>query len=402
MKNSATNNLKSIAFYSLVGYAIYTMGSIFLNMLPASLHKTFLIMGGGSSLGFILLAILKKKRAYCFSYPIILALSIFSSLLLTVIFQAIFLDDVIDGLGRSALGYAWGILPMGFTWMLWGATVQGYTKNKSLIFSVILLVIVAIPVYLNTNDNLLVQYGSISDLYKGGSEVNHLIVADSTLILLILAFSFSPSRWRWIVVFVTILVLFSLGGRTALYIYLVSIGLYLLLKNNQTYIFYYLIVIVFMAVLIFQNFISIDIKDEGVMRMFIADGVGSDASAQARESLLLIGIQELPKQIFIGDPTFPVRIFGSTGGFIHNILSSWQYYGLIPFLIFISSLIVCGVHVISYVKQLLTPIEEFGAIIFIYAALSVLFAKSIAFLLFWFALGFWLPRIGKYVRVKNH
>jgi len=66
--------------------------------------------------------------------------------------------------------------------------------------------------------------------------------------------------------------------------------------------------------------------------------LSDDSSWLARQRLLEIGVQAIMDSPFFGDFAGEIT-HGGVGGYIHNILSAWRQYGIIPFLLFIGLLV---------------------------------------------------------------
>ncbi len=58
-----------------------------------------------------------------------------------------------------------------------------------------------------------------------------------------------------------------------------------------------------------------------------------DASQQARNALLHVGLKRTLESPILGDYGGVIHEFGNLGSYIHNILSYWQTYGLLPFIL---------------------------------------------------------------------
>lgn len=68
--------------------------------------------------------------------------------------------------------------------------------------------------------------------------------------------------------------------------------------------------------------------------------ISSDPSLLERHSLMVAGWEGISNNPIIGDYLGQVRDFGDVGYYIHNALSMWQAFGIIPFFIYCSLIII--------------------------------------------------------------
>ena len=118
---------------------------------------------------------------------------------------------------------------------------------------------------------------------------------------------------------------------------------------------------------------------------------GEDGSLNARGDLFIKSLEHLPKSILYGDPTYIAYEAGSMGSYIHNILSMWQFFGLLPFIL----ILVIYARALLIMKNRmekgdLTVMEEFACMILIYSSVSIVLSKSVVFYWMWFSAGYWM------------
>jgi len=377
----------------LLAYSIYRIGGVFyaFPIWPATI---ILLLAGGIAFSVILVSLARFDWAKGTPTSIFLLMVLVCSLLFSVTLQYFFLDELIDNRGVSSRDFPRLVLAGGVIWMACGCAVQAIKKESSFYFSSALLVFLMISVFSNLSDGLIISYAALSEDRSDGLELNHLVLGESAAFLLILSFSFAPQKWRTPFFLIGIFILFSLGGRTALFTYFLAIGIYLFLKGKLLGFLPRFLPWVLAIAALGLVFFSNSFNDEKIARMLLLDGVGADDSVIAREYYFEEGLRGLSSQIVMGDAGFMIRQFGGIGTYIHNLLSAWQFYGVLPFIIFSVSLLWVGAFIWKNRRTFSSPIDDFGVIFFIYAGISILAGKSIVYFSFWFVLGFWLFRMG--------
>ena len=382
-----------LVFCLLLIYSMYTIAGVF-NGYPIWPSNILIVIA--ASLGVLSVGFSVVNGEWDGRLPKSIALFYFLAffLVFSVLMQNVFLSERFDVFGRSSHQYTQAILTSGFAWMICVGALQRVVRMRSLVFSLIIILFLVFFIFSNLQESLVISYKSLSENRSDGVELNHLIVGESVSLLLILAFAFSPDRWRIFFVIASVFVLFALGGRTSLFTYFIAVSLYFLLKNSLRVFLIYAVVVASIMAVVYLNIALTNLDDSGVARMLLLDGVNADSSAVERNYILGVGASELPSQVLMGDPTFMIRRFGTLGLYIHNLLSAWQFFGLIPFLSFCISIIWIGCYIWLRRKSLSDSISDFGVLFFIYSVVSMLTGKSITYHSFWFVIGFWLFRMG--------
>ena len=155
-------------------------------------------------------------------FLVILVLSLIAAILL----QYFYIKDLIDGLGRSALGITRGILVVGLCWIVCGAPIQGLKRERSLFLLICIMGFLSLSVFSNLNGGIFVSYAKLSEGRSDDTELNHLVVGEAATFLLLLAYAFAPHGWRLLTFSLSIAMLFSLGGRSAFFSYFLAVGLH--------------------------------------------------------------------------------------------------------------------------------------------------------------------------------
>jgi hypothetical protein len=388
----------SFVFGCLVLHALLGVTGMLSSALPLKFRVGFLLAAGLVAFLSTVTPALLGWNGRMPAATLFLVLLVFS-LIVVVGLQHLYIEDMVDGLGRSALGITRGILLLGLSWMLCGAPVQGLRREQSIALPLSIMVFLSFAVLSNLNGGIFVSYGKLSEGRSDGIELNHLVVGESASFLLLLAYAFITYRWRLLIFVLSTAILFSLGGRSALFSYLFAVGMHFYLNVPVGRKWTHLLGMFAVLVVFVSIYLLFDLKDDTVTRMLFSQGISVDGSVVERQDGFFRGLKALPSQILIGDPAFLIRTFRSMGTYIHNLLSAWQFFGLLPFLMFVSALVWVAFYIFKNRQKMDGPIDDFGILIFLYSGVSILTAKYIGFQMFWFGIGFWLFRMS--VRKNN-
>ena len=378
----------------LIIHAVYAVLSLLLSALPLQVRTGLILMAGLVALASAVIPHWCQKWDGRIPTAIYFLLILVISLLVVVALQYFYIDDLRDDLGRSALGITRGILLLGLSWIACGAPIQGLKRERSLILVICIMGFLSFSVFTNLNGGIFVSYAKLNEGRSDDAGLNHLMVGEAVLFLLLLAYAFAPNRWRLITFSLSIAMLFSLAGRGAFFSYFLAVGLHHYLVVSTGWKWSNLVAVFAVLVGCASIYLFLDFRDDAVARMLLSQGLSEDGSVVERQAVLAGGLKALPAQILIGDPAFLIRTFRSMGTYIHNILSAWQFFGLVPFLMFVSALMWVSLYILKNRKKMHGPIDDFGVLIFLYSGISILAAKYIGFHMFWFALGFWFFRMG--------
>ena len=130
--------------------------------------------------------------------------------------------------------------------------------------------------------------------------------------------------------------LFVLLSRTSLYLFILT-GLVLLFRTHPFKMLIYTLIL-FVACFIVIDFDILQFKNDRMLRFLFT---GKDSSWSHRGRLLTEGYNHLYNHWVLGEFMWEVKKNGGqTGGYIHNLLSIMNQFGVIPFLIIIVSILV--------------------------------------------------------------
>lgn len=368
------------AFVVLLAYALLNIFSIlFLKKMPAGLTALL------AFIFFLFCARLSLVRVALnslFQHSLAVFLLCWFALLIQILTQ----EEVFDFLGKSSYVFPSLMLLVSMFWFSAGAMVSGVELNKSNLFSLLLVALVLSSLLSSLSGGLLISY---SDLAEAGAEgVDHLVLTEMLLLVGIVSYVLSQGFVKYFVLLCVAFFVFSGGGRSTFYFGIGSIVLYEIFFGKERV--RVLIAVGVISVLAAAVMLSAD--DDLIHRMLFSEGLDGDGSFVERGQIFETGIAMLPGQFWYGNPGMIVSEFGVMGGYIHNLLSSWQFFGFFGFL----AIGVLVLKVVSRARPVLldcrSPIDELGAISLVYAILGIVFAKYVGFVFLWFALGFWVFR----------
>lgn len=331
----------------------------------------------------------------------LLTVMLLGSISISVLLQNLLLNDsiIIEGMTPGVVSLTY--LLVGMVWFFLGASVQAISPeglNRKIIF--LPAVVLLLCVIANLNEGLILDYKSISSEKAGDLEISHLTIGSYAVIASLMAIAFFNRPFKLIACVVGALLFFFLGGRANLFIFILTCGIFYLPKLGLTrsVIVFFALALFSVALLFVFNF---DLTDPQVQKMIFYDGISQDQSEVARDIFFQGALEGLSRQALYGDPAYLIEKFYSLGAYSHNLLSAWQFFGMVPFFIFSTSIVYVLRKIISHRSVLKNPMDEFGVLLFIFCVISVVFAKSINFNPFWMALGFWLFRLSG-VKFKKH
>ena len=305
-----------------------------------------------------------------------------------LLLQAVVQPDYTDNDGRSVRAFASSTMVANCLWMFAGMGMSPYLIRRSNVLTAILLAACLAVVIPNLGEAMLIAY---SDLAESGLEgVNHLMVAEMLLLVSFFAYSVSGPVLRPLAMAVAAFLLFAGGGRSSFYFGLGIMGMLEMFGSGRTGKF--TIAIGAVLVLGAAAYVGVDSGDSLVQHMLFSEGVGGDESYSERGQFLKDGLEMLPEQIAFGNPGLFARMHRTVGAYIHNILSVWQFFGLVPFLLLVALLLRLAFKVRRYVRNIDDPMTRFGILCFAYAFVGILFSKFVGFPFLWFAIGFWCVR----------
>ncbi len=335
--------------------------------------------------------LIARNRSYLNYTSKIFLLNVFLIFLLffyTILYN-IFYEDMYDYMGRGGVftitKYCYGI----FAWFVIGGGLAISIKTLSVNRNFVFLTFILFLLFLFKSRGL--NPLDYQDLNTDNVRVDHLVLGFFLVYLIVNSHSQAKGWWILVVFLMNALVLIMSGGRSDFFMYICSAFIFNFIfdKNKVKLATASLIIFITIFFLIFSPLFGVGITDrlDGFDRFNNLDA--NDSSVLARNQILIENLKDLRHEIFISDPNYLIKKHGNLGQYIHNILSAWQSYGLIFFLLIsyisLSNLLFLYKHKNNLMK---TRVGRFGVFIFIFCFLSILLSKSIYYYPFWFALGF--------------
>ena len=171
----------------------------------------------------------------------------------------------------------------------------------------------------------------------------YLMLADSFAVLSIFILCKLDNRTKeLLLIVITSVCLFALFSRAALYCFILTAVIFLYKKNKILMVS----TIVSLGVFIFLNLDNSEFANNRMIRLISGS---YDLSQSVRQNQLEAGIEDLSSVWILGDFMGDIDSnFGLRGNYIHNYLSFWRQFGLVPFIAFIFILIGCCFKVFKY------------------------------------------------------
>ncbi|MFK8078793.1 MAG: hypothetical protein AB8B97_00790 [Granulosicoccus sp.] len=318
-----------------------------------------------------------------------------------VTLQRIFYDTYIGFDGNNIQESLQSIWIVSSLWFLIGGSFAAASLKESPVLALLIAGSVTAIMVFGVDAELFQSYKS-DDFDQRESRISHLNVERYIVIPMILAYALSP-KTRWIVALCGIVCLFLLGGRTALFVFILTLTFMNLGGNILRNAVLLLIVggALFGGLRYAVGNGIINPDNEQVSEMLFLGGVSEDNSFNARVQLLQESLQDLPEQFLVGNFSITAERYGDFGTYIHNILSAWQFYGFFMFFGIVACLIYCAITMFTE-KRASSPMMVFSSFILVYVLISVVLSKYVGWTMLWFAMGLWMLRpVASKLRMPN-
>lgn len=212
----------------------------------------------------------------------------------------------------------------------------------------------------------------------------YLSLADPFALLSIIHLSFySNSFLKTFYLILSSIILFILMSRAALFIFLLAY-LIIYIKNHKKTLFF--VLLSFFIFIHYFDLLDLILEDSGnrMFRFFLS---GEDSSLDKRGVLMQDGLIEIKENWLFGCYMGDYLKNGFWGGYIHNYLSLWRQFGLIPFVMFLLSIIIFYFRVMfEYFSKPHNTILEFLYVFITFFVIQILFARSFTSAYIWMML----------------
>lgn len=328
----------------------------------------------------------------------LLFILIIAFITITPLLHLIFTENIIDNNGTSSHEYMITVTGIILPALMTGAAFAYFKNLSRFLILTLICTLITCTLYLvqTMNGGFFVDYYYLRSIRQDGIPINHLSLTESLIFLffMVLAIVWNKNKIKWpILLFITFL-FFSLGGRVAFFSFLATVITFEFLTSKLEATLYRLPLILIAPLLFFIIFQD-DLADNAYYnKLFFASGLENDPSYQARLELSDSFRNGFIDQFLIGNINTIIETNGSVGSYAHNILSVFQFYGLIPFTIIIYTYYYIFKNFISLKLYLSNSnFQIFASIILIYSFLSFFIGKALIFTPIWLAVGYWLMKI---------
>lgn len=354
-----------------------------------SYSRDFYLIAFFISMGIIIKKIYKNKLSITNSQLYLFFLILV--LLLIVLCQNIFLDNIFDSSGRLSLDYSLSYAIGIISWLIIGAGFSALRNdNPNFNISFIILFLVILSFSFVWKENFILNYSILATNRDYDFYLSHLLIGPFLIYLVALIFAYLKKN-NFIYLFLIILVYVSIGGRGDLFTFLLTsiIYWYMYFDFKRKDLIILLSIIPILVILFIYNS-----KSFSNDRYDTLSNITSDSSFQGRIDLFFSSLVNLPYQFFFGNPNLVIQkgVFNesSLGAASHNILSIFEFYGFFLFFMVLLYLILTTLKLKNNYNKIKDPVGRFGIFLFIFTTLSIILFKSFSYYPFWFCMGFWL------------
>jgi len=394
--------LPQFGIFILFGYALFNLYNVLLLQIDFPYTTVWLLAASSVYLVYRIHQMLQTNKGITQSE--LIGLILIALTFASVSLQHLNLQDYAGEDGISMLQQIRTEWALSMLWLFAGGAAAIFNAKESPMLAITVLALTVLAFIFGLDEGVMVSY---YDLKQAGisDNLSHHSIEKHLVFLLILAYCLSP-KTKWIVALVGLFLLFSNGGRSSLFAFAISvIGMNVHKRNVKNLVF--IGIIGFLAAFSLRYAIDnqiIDTDNNQVRKMLFLGGVDEDSSFVARQQLFALSLEHLDDQFLYGDPTLFSKTFGHQGGYIHNILSVWQFYGFFAFFCVLLILIFSlrRMFILKAINP--TPKIIFGSFFLMYVTIGVILAKSAGWDPMWFMLGFWtlLPTKNTQRRRKRH
>lgn len=349
---------------------------------------------------FGIVSIFFNLRSNNFLLPnkLLLILYIYIYLIIILILQSYFYPNLFDSTGRSALEYVRSYTIGGMLWLTIGLSLGlanvKIKKNQNL--SILIVFGLLLVLSFLDKSGLVINYSELKDSRADSVDYSHLVIGHFVVILLLSSLAFNR-KWEILILVLGLLICFTVGGRSDVFIFILTFFIYNLLFDKKKMWFSLLSLVLAGLTFIFVVGLSF-FKDTKFN--FLLSGEKDD-SWELRKLIFHKNIENLYSQFFIGNPNkiittdFGVsELYNNVGAYSHNIFSVWQFYGFVFFLFICCFIFFTAVKIfnISRSKLKVDVLEKFFILLFLFSAISLVFVKSINYYPIWLCMGYWLTK----------
>lgn len=384
----------NLVFILVIAYSVVRTLRVFYPALPSSVSLAFLVGAFGVSCLRVLSDLVATREKGGLKGGGVLLFVLTLSLLIPSVLQVIFLRESFDFLGRSSVGTTLKIAGFAILWMLIGYEMQRARLKDSNTVSLVLAFAMSLLVFSNLDGGLIINYRLLNAERGDAGEASHLVLGESAVVIIAFAVAAARGVLRYLIGAVGIALLFSMGGRTSLLAFVLSLVAFAIIRSRSVSLSVLVVSGALAIVAIFLPAIADTVvDDQALSRMFLAKGISEEGSLLERGYQFEIGLRGLLEQVYFGDPNFLIERLGGMGTYMHNLLSAWQFFGFFTFFIisFVMLYLLRSIYINAAVFE--GVVGHFSKLIFLYSFFCVLIGKYIGFNLIWLGIGLCLGRV---------
>jgi hypothetical protein len=234
---------------------------------------------------------------------------------------------------------------------------------------------------------------------EGVMTYNYLALGDSIALLALMLLAVSRTLpVRLAILIGTAVALFFAFSRTSFFLFLICSTLVFLIGAKNSQRIGLAVAFVMLGAVAVTAFSESQVVQPALERMavLVTDRTQDD-SYMARRELLQENLTHLRENWFMGRFMDQWWRFGENSGYIHNWLSFWQSYGLLPF---VASLVIFGLVAHNLWLELLKPRFVTGGAMamFAYGMIAIITSRSFNWAFVWFTLGVVAAAVGSRLR----
>jgi hypothetical protein len=362
-----------------IGLVSFILLMIYIFILPVTLYQNFLgnlpymysFLYNGMSIVAILIVIRFKNKI---NFVDMTSLSIF-----ILMFSVIMVDYFYYGKSYDVFYDNSSILVRALTLYIIGRSVTFSQKYYYLVLISFIFFVISIFLYLDGPLRIFLDFeGSGVYLFLGDTF--------AMLSLLLLTNNYKNYKNLNLVIFVlSIFILFVIGSRAALFVY-IAVSLLYFFKNYNYMKLASIFLIIFSIVIVFIDHNNIVIENNRIFSV-ISGNLKNDSSKISRVVLDDYGINDISNNIFSGSYANQYYSLNSSGSYMHNILSYYRQFGLFVFIFIIFLLLFVFKRYYEYFVLNHTKIEAYIPYLSLFIVLECIFFRSYNTAHFWLAIG---------------
>lgn len=257
--------------------------------------------------------------------------------------------------------------------------ISKLSKLKLLIISAQVLMIAQIIVFFDLETISI----NLEDLNK--TPYLHLRLGNSFAIWSILILSLVNKTKRLLLYFLFLLFLFAYSSRGVFYSFLIILPI--IISPYIVEYFNYILIGFLVAIILILTLFPV-ISEHRMFSILICD----DLSLEYRVSIMEKNLPDLYENWLLGDYYGFSKFAPPDSNYIHNIVSIWRHFGIIPFLLIISLFIIKSFDIKFPLQNSTSISENMLLIYYIYFLILILFAKSYIYYYYFLIFGMQCPQ----------